>query len=124
MGAHFLRIVDNIMAADDGGAVARFQNGGEHAQGGGLAGAISAEEAIDFAGLRGEADVVDGADGAAFFILEGLRQPASFDHARSPWAKLTCKSRGRLPRIRRSRDLQCTTLGTAERLRGRDELAC
>src|SRR5215471_3193788 len=41
-GADFFRGFDDVVAANDGGAVGRFKNGGEHTQGSGLAGAIGA----------------------------------------------------------------------------------
>ena len=45
-----------------------------HADGGGLAGAVGAEEAEDFAAVDGEVDAGDGADGAVVLTqLEGLK---------------------------------------------------
>jgi len=38
------------------------------------------EETVDFAGLAGEADVIDGADFTAFLVLETLGQTTSFNH--------------------------------------------
>src|SRR5260370_37927451 len=68
------------MAADYSGAVGGFEDGSEHSKGGGFAGAVGAEEAVNLAGLAGEADVIDGADFTALLVLEAFGQAASFDH--------------------------------------------
>src|SRR4029077_13488299 len=41
-------------------------------------------QAVDFAGLAGEADVIYGADFAALLVLEALGQGTSFDHEWTP----------------------------------------
>jgi hypothetical protein len=120
VGADFLRIVDNIVAADDGGAVGGFEKGSEHAECGGFSGAVGPEQAIDFAGVCSESDMVDGVDGAAFFILEGFRQSASFDHAKIPLGETGFRVKiGKAAGADvRFRDLQCTTLARTERYPG------
>src|SRR4029077_14410935 len=72
------------MAAHDGSAVGGFEDGGEHAEGSGFAGAVGAEKAINLAGLAGETDVIDGAEFTALFVVEALGQAASFDHRGTP----------------------------------------
>ena len=54
----------DVDAADRGGARRRPQQAAEHADGGGLAGAVAAEEAEDLAGAHVERHVVDGDEGA------------------------------------------------------------
>src|SRR2546427_597014 len=56
------------------------RNGGQHAQRGGLAGAVGAEQTVDLAGLAAETDVFDGANHAALLVLKLLRKIARFDH--------------------------------------------
>src|SRR5438477_571981 len=65
-------------------AIGRLENGGEHAESSGFARAVSAQEAVNLAGLASKADVIDGADFAAFLVLEALGQATSFDHQRTP----------------------------------------
>lgn len=49
-------------AVEDDAAADRFEQAGEGAQGGGLAGAVGADEGDDLAGLDGEGDALDGFD--------------------------------------------------------------
>ena len=53
----------DVDAVDPSAAGGGAQQRGEHADGGGLAGAVRAEEAEDLPALDGEVDAVDGADG-------------------------------------------------------------
>src|SRR5215831_16294066 len=69
------------MTANQGGPLGGFENGGEHTQGGGFAGAVGSQQSIDLPWLAAEADVLHGADFAALFVLEELGQPTSFDQA-------------------------------------------
>src|SRR5216684_2711890 len=80
VGAHFLGMLDDVVAADEGGAVGGFQDGGEHAQGGGFAGAVGAEQAVDAAGLAAETDIVDGANLSALLVVKAFGQAASLNH--------------------------------------------
>src|SRR5713101_4605126 len=80
VGAHFLGMLDDVAAADEGGAVGGFQDGGEHAQGGGFAGAVGAEQAVDAAGLAAETDVMDGPDFSALLVVKAFGQAASLNH--------------------------------------------
>src|SRR6266849_3897752 len=80
VGAHFLGMLDDVVAADEGGAVGGFQDGGEHAQGGGFAGAVGAEQAVDAAGLAAETDVMDGPDFSALLVVKAFIQAASLNH--------------------------------------------
>src|SRR6266478_7214876 len=84
-GADFFGLLDDIVAADERGAVRGLEDGGEHAEGGGFAGAIGSEEAVNSARLAREADVIDSADFAAFFVLEAFGQATSFNHQETPW---------------------------------------
>jgi hypothetical protein len=89
IGANFFGLLEDVVAGDDGGAVGRFKDSGEHAEGGGFAGAVGTKEAINLAGMAGEADVIDGADLAAFLVLEVFGQGTSFDHGKtSRWTDL------------------------------------
>ncbi|HEY6508301.1 MAG TPA: hypothetical protein VIY56_09830 [Vicinamibacterales bacterium] len=58
------RFLGEIEAGHDGGALGGRHVAGEHAHGRGLAGAVRAEEAEDFAAFDREADVADGGKGA------------------------------------------------------------
>ena len=58
------RLLDEIEAGHDGGALGGRHVAGEHAHGRGLAGAVRAEKAEDLAAFDREADVVDGGEGA------------------------------------------------------------
>src|SRR5216683_449243 len=84
VGSHFLGMLDDVVAADEGGAVGGFQDGGEHAQGGGFAGAVGAEQAVDAAGLAAETDVIDGTDLAALFVVKAFGQATSLNHLKTP----------------------------------------
>src|SRR6266850_23529 len=66
VGADLFRLLDDIVTADDGGAVGRLEDGGEQAKRGGLASAVGTEEAVDFARMASKGDVIDGADFSAF----------------------------------------------------------
>src|SRR5579859_685523 len=85
VGADFFGMFDDVIAADGGGAVGGLENGGEHAERGGLAGTVGSEEAVYLAGLAGEADVIDGADFTALLILEALGQATSINHGWTSW---------------------------------------
>ena len=63
-----------------GGAVGGLQDGGQHAQRGGFAGAVGAEQTVDLAGLAGEGDVIDGANLAALLVVKDLDKTTRFDH--------------------------------------------
>src|SRR5437667_231315 len=82
--AYFLRLLDNVAAADQGSAVGGLKDGGKHSKRGGFAGAVGAQETINPAGLADKADVIDGADFTALLVLEALGQTASFNHQRTP----------------------------------------
>src|SRR5450756_64220 len=60
------------------------QEGREHAQGGGLAGPVRAQEADDLAGVDVEVDTAHGVD-VALTVVEGSGQAASMDHVWSPF---------------------------------------
>src|SRR5712692_7670624 len=83
-GADFFGLLDDVVAANEGGAVGGLEDGGQHAQGGGFAGAVGAEEPVNLAGLAGKADVINGADFTALLVLEALGQATSFDHRGTP----------------------------------------
>lgn len=63
-----------VVAGDGDGAAGGEEEGDEHSDDGGFAGAVGSEEAVDFAALDGEIDVIDGLDGA-----EAADQGAGFD---------------------------------------------
>src|SRR6476646_697492 len=84
VGADFFGVLDDVVAADGGGAVGGLEDGGEHAQRGGFAGAVGAEQAVNLAGLTLKADVIDGTDFAALLVLEALGQATSINHEWTP----------------------------------------
>src|SRR5690606_9359759 len=60
-GAHGVRVVDDVVAEHAGRARRGLQQRGEHADRGGLAGAVGTEHAVHRAGPNVEVDGVDGA---------------------------------------------------------------
>src|SRR5208283_3970479 len=80
IGAHLFGGFNDVVAADNGRAVRGLQDGGEHAQRGGFAGAVRPQQTVDLARLADEADVVNGANFAAFFVLKSLNQTTGFNH--------------------------------------------
>src|SRR5579872_2440691 len=70
-----LPLFDDITAGNDGPATGRRNLAGEHANGGGLAGAVGAEQTEDFAAAHAEADPSHGLCG-----VERTSQLAHFDH--------------------------------------------
>src|SRR6202158_1037921 len=105
VGTDFFGLLDNVLAADDGGAVGGLEDGSEHAKRGGFAGSVGAEKTVNLAGLAGEADVIDGADFTALLVLEALGQGSSFNHHRTPsWEFVRQVTEGS----------QCTTRGATK----------
>jgi len=84
VGTDFFRVFDDIVASNHSGAVGGLENGGEHAEGGGFAGAVGAEQAVNLAGLALKANVIDGTDFAALLVLEALGQATSINHGWTP----------------------------------------
>jgi hypothetical protein len=80
--AHGFGVLAHIDAIDQHAALVRLHQGVEHAHGGGLAGAVGAEQAGDLAVVGGEADVIHGDDGRGLLALagEGLAQVFCDDH--------------------------------------------
>src|SRR5690606_28909924 len=74
-----------IDAVDQHLAAVRLHQGVEHAQRGGLAGAVRPEQARDLAVTRAEADAVDGLDRA-----ERLVQVLELDHCEAPLKSRKC----------------------------------
>src|SRR5258708_4418058 len=79
-GADFFGLLDDIVAANESGAVGGLKNRSEYAQRGGFSGAIGAEQPVDFSGFAATTDVIHGADLSAFFVVEALGQTAGFNH--------------------------------------------
>ena len=69
--------VQQVQAGDLGAAAGGRQQAAQHAEGGGLAGAVRPQQAEDFAALHGEADVVDRDESA-----EAAHQVVHFDGGR------------------------------------------
>src|SRR5204862_742301 len=91
------RIAPHVGAAYDGGARGGPQQSAQHADGGGLAGTVAAEEAEDLAGAHVERHVIDGHE-----VAEALREIADLDGVgavRRPGHRPLY-----LPRTRSSRD--------------------
>jgi len=81
-GAHVGALADDVVAADRRMPRRRRQQCGEHQHGGGLAGAVRPEEAVDLAGGDPEVDAVDGA-GAVLELADeslGVDSVACFRH--------------------------------------------
>ena len=72
--AHLLGVAGDVEPGDAGGAAGGAQQGGEHAHGGALAGAVGPEEAVDLAGAHREVDTGDGA-----VVAEHSAQCTGFD---------------------------------------------
>ena len=72
--AHRVGLAHHVVAEDAGLAAVGPQQGGEHPHGGGLAGAVRAEDAVDRAGGHGEVDAVDGPG-----LAERLHQARGLD---------------------------------------------
>ena len=75
MGAEVGEVFVDVAAAEEDFAVVGLDHPGDHLDGGGLAGAVGAQVAEDFAFAEGKADVLDGGDGA--IALGGV---ADFQH--------------------------------------------
>src|SRR6266545_2346353 len=73
-GAHAIGVGADVDARDAGAAGVGLEQGGEHADEGGLAGAVGAEQAVDAAGRDGEAEAVQRAD-----LAEVLGEPLDLD---------------------------------------------
>ena len=72
--------IDGQIEPGDGGVAGGWgEEGGEHAEDGGFAGAVGAEESDYFAGFDGEIDAADGVDGTGAG-LEGALQAVALDH--------------------------------------------
>jgi hypothetical protein len=71
------------VAGDRGGAAGGRDQRGEHAQGGGLAGAVGAEEAEDLARLDGEVDAPYGFD-RSVAAAEGVGESGGADDCHGP----------------------------------------
>ncbi len=69
-----LRLLDDVVAEDASGAAVGTQQRREHADGGGLAGAVGSEDAVDGAGLDAEVDAVDRP-----VLAEHLHEPLGLD---------------------------------------------
>ncbi len=76
--AHARAFLDNVVARDPGGAGSGRQERRQHQDGGRLAGAVRAKEAVDLAGLDPEIDAVD----RARALLELANQAFDFDRVR------------------------------------------
>jgi hypothetical protein len=81
--------VDDVEPCDARRPGARGQESRQHVHGGGLAGAVRAEETVDLAGGHSELDAVDGADAALELAREAARLDAVLvTHARQATEKV------------------------------------
>src|SRR5690348_14391058 len=80
IGADFFGLFDDVVAADDGGAISRLKNGGKHAQGSGCARAVSSQHAVYLSRLTLKADVIHGTYFTALFVLDALGQTSGVNH--------------------------------------------
>jgi len=83
IGADLFRVVDDVVAANRGGAAGGFEDGGEHAKSGGFTSAVGPKQAVDLAWFAGEGDIVHGTDLAALFVMKDLGETARFNHGAS-----------------------------------------
>ena len=70
----------SVEAGDCGASLCRRKDGCQHAQRGGFASAIGAEQSVDLAGGAAEIYVLYGADRAALRTVKGFSQLMRFDH--------------------------------------------
>jgi len=82
------RLLEHVIARDDGLSIRRGHVSREDAHRGGLARAVRSEEPENLSALSLEAHVVDGRDGTV-----PLRQMLNFDHLSSLHARVTCRAR-------------------------------
>ena len=68
----WLALLDDIVAVDAGGAAGGLEQGAQHADGGGLSGAIGAQQAKDLALLDLQADPIHRGEEGGRGALEGL----------------------------------------------------
>ena len=118
--AHLFGLLDDIVAADQGCAVGRLEDGREHAESGGLAGAISSQQSVDLARLASETHALDCANLAALFVLEALGQTTGFNHRDPPlngFLSETGKCRPSVLRKRRAPNYRTVTDRNAARPR-------
>src|ERR1700730_19271699 len=73
-------MLDDVMAEDQRGSVARLEDGREHAQGSGFTRSIGPQQSINPSRLAGKTDIFDRANLAAFLVVEVLGQTTGFDH--------------------------------------------
>jgi len=76
---HFVLLVLRVKSIDLDGATSGLEQGGQHFDGGRLAGAIRAQEGEDFTLLDLQGDVIDGDE-----IAEGFDEVAHSDHGLGP----------------------------------------
>jgi hypothetical protein len=91
---HLLGLLDHVEPGHRGGALGGTQQGGEHPERGGLAGAVRAEESDDLTLGDVEVDAVDGADLLlllAVLGVEGLHESPCMNH------RFACGHGGTLP---------------------------
>ena len=69
-GPHFIRLGHDVEAVDGGAAHTGAQQGGEHAQTSGFAGAVTTQQPEDFSRVAMEIDMIDRHDLAAFPVTE------------------------------------------------------
>ena len=99
---HLRGLADHVVPGDGGGARRGLEQGGQHPQCGGLAGAVRAEERDDLALLDVEVDAVDGADlglGLAAPGVERLHESSCVDHGASSQVLLEPTDRRGQPRF-------------------------
>src|SRR5437762_5285894 len=80
IGSALFRLLADVEPRHLGRAVGRLKNGSEQTEGRGLSGAVGAEQAVDLAGLAAEVYAINGANVAAFAVVENLRQVDCFNH--------------------------------------------
>src|SRR5439155_12778243 len=80
IGSDLFRLLADVEPRHLGRAVGRLKNGSEQTEGRGLSGAVGAEQAVDLAGLAAEVYAINGANVAAFAVVENLGQVDCFNH--------------------------------------------
>ena len=71
---NFLGILANVVAGDGRISMGGLEQGAQHAQSGGLSGAVGAEKAENLARVAGEAQIVDRTDESTFSVAKGFSE--------------------------------------------------
>src|SRR5208282_1016492 len=91
-GADFFRLADGVAARDANRPRARFEQGGQQAQGGGFAGPVGSQQPVNPPGFAAETDAIHRAHLPALAVAEHFGQLMRFDH--KAWTGLAVNRHG------------------------------